>query len=103
MCDAAAGSCERFVLFAHTELPAVGSNRILAGGYRRRACGRVASAALKVGLAAPYIRVRDAVFCSEIIDKVISVENTNERSRVGANAMRNFHGLFVQLGAWRSL
>ena len=27
--------------------------------------------------------------------------NTYERSQVGANAMRIFHGLFVQLDAWR--
>jgi len=32
-----------------------------------------------------------------------SVKNTNEGNQVGANAMRIFHGLFVQLGAWRLL
>jgi len=31
------------------------------------------------------------------------MKNTFERNHIGANAMRSFHGLFVQLGVWRLL
>ena len=33
--------------------------------------------------------------------RIGSVKNTYERNRVGANTMRIFQGLFVQLGLWR--
>ena len=41
--------------------------------------------------------------CPQPLDSlgVCSVKNTYERNQAGASAMRIFHGLFVQLDAWR--